>query len=174
MKASTWNTIQNIFLFVLMAGVIVAYLVSDKPRKSFKHKLDVSFYVNNLKPIVVQAKRSKIMPQPHDQFQSMGFEQQQKNEALIEKLSAALKNQQPDGLDEQMKKQPKSNSILDEEQSGDLAKTIYEAYCVGVGGVAYNGDKLPSAEDFFADKGKEKQVNGWRVAANAAYAFLNP
>lgn len=50
-----------------------------------------------------------------------------------------------------------------------LAKDIYTAYCEGVGGKAFNGDPLPSADDFFADSTKEKQVNAWRKAAEIPY-----
>lgn len=46
-----------------------------------------------------------------------------------------------------------------------IAKELYTDYCEGVGGVAYNGDKLPSAEDFFNDISKEKQVNAWLAVA---------
>lgn len=54
-----------------------------------------------------------------------------------------------------------------------LAKKMYDAYCDGVGGIAFNGDKLPSSEEFFADASKEKQANGWRAAAQAAVDFYN-
>lgn len=55
----------------------------------------------------------------------------------------------------------------------DLAKVMYDAYNAAVDGVAFNGDKLPSSEEFFADQTKQKQVNAWRASANAAYQFLN-
>jgi hypothetical protein len=48
------------------------------------------------------------------------------------------------------------------------AKQLYTAYCRGVGGVAYNGDALPTAEVFFADESKQKQVNAWLLVAKRA------
>ena len=66
----------------------------------------------------------------------------------------------------------KEKPILKMEQDDTLAKVMYDAYCTGVGGIAFNGDKLPSSDDFFADTAKEKQINGWRVAADAARAFI--
>lgn len=53
-----------------------------------------------------------------------------------------------------------------------LPKKMYDVYCEAVGGVAYNGDKLPNADEFFADPTKEKQANAWRAAAFAAREFL--
>lgn len=49
----------------------------------------------------------------------------------------------------------------------ELAGTAYGAYCKAVGGVAFNGDKLPSWEDFRDDPQKEKQVDAWKAAASA-------
>ena len=49
----------------------------------------------------------------------------------------------------------------------DKAKKAYDAYCEAVGGVAFNGDKLPSSEEFFNDPSKQKQANAWLVAVNA-------
>ncbi len=49
-----------------------------------------------------------------------------------------------------------------------LAHKLYEVYCDAVGGLAFNGDKLPSAAEFFADESKRKQAMAWRaVALNA-------
>jgi len=47
------------------------------------------------------------------------------------------------------------------------AKAAYTAYCAGVGGVAFNGDPLPSADEFFADESKAKQANAWIEAARS-------
>lgn len=46
-----------------------------------------------------------------------------------------------------------------------LPKKLYTAYCEGVGGVAFNGNKLPTADEFFTDPSKEKQAKAWRKAA---------
>lgn len=53
-----------------------------------------------------------------------------------------------------------------------LAKEMYTAYCQGVGGVAWNGDVLPSWEVFANDGSKSKQVNGWLIAASRAIEYL--
>jgi hypothetical protein len=54
-----------------------------------------------------------------------------------------------------------------------LAKRMYDAYCEAVGGVAYNGDKLPTSQEFFSDTTKEKQANAWRKSADVALNWLN-
>lgn len=41
------------------------------------------------------------------------------------------------------------------------AKELYTAYCVEVGGKAFNGDPLPNWDSFYNDPNKEKQVNAW-------------
>lgn len=46
-----------------------------------------------------------------------------------------------------------------------FAKLSYEAYSKGVGGVAYNGDPLPTWEEILADPSKEKIVLGWKSVA---------
>ena len=48
------------------------------------------------------------------------------------------------------------------------AKELYEVYCESVGGVAWNGDPLPSWEEFSADSTKETQADGWRRVAERA------
>lgn len=53
-----------------------------------------------------------------------------------------------------------------------LAEQMYDAYCEAVGGLAFNGDKLPKADEFFKDSNKEKQANAWRVAADKAIELL--
>lgn len=42
-----------------------------------------------------------------------------------------------------------------------MGAKLYEAYCGAVGGVAFNGDPLPSWEEFSADESKEKQAAAW-------------
>jgi len=42
-----------------------------------------------------------------------------------------------------------------------LACMAYTVYCQAVGGVAFNGDKLPSWEEFKRDPKKQKQVAAW-------------
>lgn len=49
-----------------------------------------------------------------------------------------------------------------------LAGKLYTTYCEGVGGVAFNGDMLPTWEEFRADDSKRKQSDAWvHVATNA-------
>ncbi len=50
-----------------------------------------------------------------------------------------------------------------------MVALVYETYCEGVGGIAYNGDKLPDWETFAKDPAKEKQANAWRAAVAAAW-----
>jgi len=49
-----------------------------------------------------------------------------------------------------------------------LAGQLYEIYCKAVGGVAFNGDPLPSWDEFKNDPAKSKQANAWREVAKAA------
>lgn len=46
-----------------------------------------------------------------------------------------------------------------------IASVIYTLYCKEVGGVAFNGDKLPTWEEFSSDDNKTKQANAWRRVA---------
>lgn len=50
-----------------------------------------------------------------------------------------------------------------------LANRLYSTYCEAVGGVAWNGDKLPTWEEFSADPSKQKQVLAWLETAKASY-----
>ncbi len=54
----------------------------------------------------------------------------------------------------------------------ELAEDLYETYCAAVGGVAFNGDKLPSWGEFVADPTKQKQVEAWRRVAFQAERSL--
>lgn len=55
-----------------------------------------------------------------------------------------------------------------------LAKKMYDKYCASVGGKAFNGDNLPTSEEFFNDSTKQKQANAWRDAAQVAIdIFVN-
>ena len=58
------------------------------------------------------------------------------------------------------------------EKQESLARLLYFNYCMAVGGKAYNGDDLPTAEEFFTDETKVKQANAWRSAAAAADTFF--
>lgn len=53
----------------------------------------------------------------------------------------------------------------------ELAYLLYDEYCAAVGGKAFNGDKLPSSNEFFTDESKMKQANAWREVAIVAYNF---
>lgn len=53
-----------------------------------------------------------------------------------------------------------------------LAKELYETYCQSVGGVAFNGDPLPSWDDFSTDPTKQKQTIGWKSVAGRAVILL--
>ena len=49
-----------------------------------------------------------------------------------------------------------------------LAGLLYEVYCAGVGGFAFNGDPLPSWNEFSSDTKKKKQADAWRSVATFA------
>lgn len=49
-----------------------------------------------------------------------------------------------------------------------IAGNLYEIYCKAVGGVAFNGDPLPSWDEFSHDTKKQKQADAWREVATAA------
>lgn len=53
----------------------------------------------------------------------------------------------------------------------ELAEELYEAYCVAVGGKAFNGDNLPSWKEFRNDPSKKKQSDAWIVVAETALSF---
>lgn len=53
-----------------------------------------------------------------------------------------------------------------------LAGQLYDNYCVSVGGKAWNGDPLPSWEEFGSDPTKQLQANGWRSSAKLAMAIV--
>lgn len=52
------------------------------------------------------------------------------------------------------------------------AAVLYAEYCKSVGGKAFNGDPLPTWDEFFADEAKSKQVEAW--IAVGAIAALTP
>lgn len=47
------------------------------------------------------------------------------------------------------------------------AEIAYTHYCNAVGGKAFNGDPLPSWQEFQGDPMKQVQAQGWRIAAEA-------
>lgn len=53
-----------------------------------------------------------------------------------------------------------------------IAEELYRVYCEAVGGVAFNGDPLPSWQEFYADPNKKKQSDAWLVAADRAIQLL--
>ena len=54
-----------------------------------------------------------------------------------------------------------------------LAAELYHEYCNAVGGKAFNGDPLPTWEEFRADRTKDKQSDAWVVVAEKACLILN-
>lgn len=53
-----------------------------------------------------------------------------------------------------------------------LAGRMYIAYCVAVGGKAFNGDLLSSWTEFRADPKKKLQSDAWIAAAKEAVNFI--
>ncbi len=56
----------------------------------------------------------------------------------------------------------------------ELAGKLYEKYCESVGGVAFNGDPLPTWIEFRADEAKRQQSNAWVDVAVAAMVYCKP
>lgn len=54
-----------------------------------------------------------------------------------------------------------------------LAKELYHTYCESVGGVAFNGEKLPNWEEFSLDPNKATQAAGWMNVARKAVEMIN-
>lgn len=54
----------------------------------------------------------------------------------------------------------------------NIAKQLYTEYCENVGGKAWNGDPLPSWEQFRADPNKRVQSDAWMATALKAVALL--
>jgi hypothetical protein len=55
-----------------------------------------------------------------------------------------------------------------------IACRMYTDYCKAVGGKAFNGDPLPSWNEFVNDSAKQVQAAGWIAAASGALADLAP
>lgn len=53
-----------------------------------------------------------------------------------------------------------------------LSGNLYTCYCDSVGGVNFQGDKLPDWEEFSKDPSKTLQANGWRAVAWKAIETL--
>lgn len=54
----------------------------------------------------------------------------------------------------------------------DYAKQAYETYNKAVGGKAFNGDPLPSWDEFAADEKKQKQVGAWIAIGELVFSLL--
>lgn len=55
----------------------------------------------------------------------------------------------------------------------DLAGDLYARYCERVGGKAFNGDPLPTWDEFRNDPNKRVQANAWVAVAARAIAVLS-
>jgi len=53
-----------------------------------------------------------------------------------------------------------------------FAGRLYEKYCQSVGGTAFNGEPLPSWEEFRSDQSKLKQSDAWVNVASLAIEEL--
>jgi hypothetical protein len=53
-----------------------------------------------------------------------------------------------------------------------LARKMYDDYCVAVGSKSFKGEDLPKSDQFFTNELTEKQANAWRVSAQTAIDFL--
>lgn len=50
----------------------------------------------------------------------------------------------------------------------EKAIQLYDTYTAAVGGKAWNGDPLPSGEEFFNDPARKLQADAWRAVARNA------
>lgn len=50
-----------------------------------------------------------------------------------------------------------------------IAGALYDVYCKEVGGVNFQGDPLPTWDEFKSDPTKKKQSNAWIEVARAAF-----
>ena len=54
-----------------------------------------------------------------------------------------------------------------------IASELYKTYCAEVGGKAFNGDSLPTWDEFRSDEKKKKQSDAWiAVALTAERLFV--
>ena len=53
------------------------------------------------------------------------------------------------------------NEVQDRIAIYSMACLLYEIYCISVGGVAFNGDALPSWDEFAGDPDKQAQAGAW-------------
>ena len=56
---------------------------------------------------------------------------------------------------------------MSELTSDEITELLYDVYCENVG-VNFNGDKLPSWDEFVSDPNKVKQANAWKAVGRAA------
>lgn len=52
--------------------------------------------------------------------------------------------------------------------TNEIAEKLYTQYCRSVGFVAFNGNTLPTWEEFSKDESKSKQTNAWLDVAKLA------
>ena len=53
-----------------------------------------------------------------------------------------------------------------------IARDLYTTYTKAVGGIAFNGDPLPGASEFFGDPTKKKQSDAWRAVAKETLPII--
>jgi hypothetical protein len=54
----------------------------------------------------------------------------------------------------------------------ELAKAMYTKYSDSVGGKSWDGNLLPSWEEFSSDVNKQLQANAWRNASHEALHYV--
>lgn len=53
-----------------------------------------------------------------------------------------------------------------------VTRDLYTTYCASVGGKAFNGDPLPTWEEFYGDSEKQIQVRAWLDVGQRAIDML--
>lgn len=60
----------------------------------------------------------------------------------------------------------------DHDHCEEIARDLYTTYTKAVGGIAFNGDPLPGASEFFGDPTKKKQADAWRAVAKETLPII--
>jgi len=107
----------------------------------------------------------KEQPEPAPLVRKHGKPDEEERES-----DCQLTGRQYDSIEALMKGEGVPQAIQDrvaeyQKATEDFAGHLYEGYCNAVGGVAFNGDPLPSWQEFRADETKKKQSNAWVIVA---------
>tara|TARA_R110002153_G_scaffold113986_2_gene256559 strand:+ start:726 stop:1118 length:393 start_codon:yes stop_codon:yes gene_type:complete len=66
-----------------------------------------------------------------------------------------------------------AHSAVHQDNIDISAERFYSTYCKEVGGVAFNGDPLPTWDEFSKDESKTKQSDAWKAVATDAIEMVS-